>query len=80
MLHLPHQNPLEISSFKVEEFSMREFMLMQGKNAGNPDGLSSILTQQKHKFIFENRGSDYSLSAGGIKREIRLPCSYKTNI
>ena len=33
-------------------------MIVQGKNAGNPDGLSSILTQQKHKFIFENRGSD----------------------
>ena len=33
-------------------------MLVQGKNAGNPDGLSSILTQQKHKLTFENRGSD----------------------
>ena len=25
---------------------MREFMLMQGKNAGNPDGLSSILSSR----------------------------------
>jgi len=33
-------------------------MLMQGKNAGNPDGLPSILTQQKRKLTIENRGSD----------------------
>jgi hypothetical protein len=37
---------------------MREFMLMQGKNAGNPDGLPSILTWQKRKLTIENRGSD----------------------
>ena len=33
-------------------------MLMQGKNAGNPDGLPSILTWQKRKLTIENRGSD----------------------
>ena len=33
-------------------------MLMQGKNAGNPDGLPSILTEQKLKLTIENRGSD----------------------
>ena len=49
--------------FKVKEFSKREFLVAQGKNAGNPDGLPSILTQRKRKFTFENRGSDYSLSA-----------------
>ena len=31
---------------------------MQGKNTGNPDGLPSILTWQKRKLTFENRGSD----------------------
>ena len=34
------------------------FMLMQGKNAGNPVGLPSILTWQKRKLTIENRGSD----------------------
>ena len=33
---------------------------MQGKNAGNPDGLPSILTWQKQKLTIENRGSDNS--------------------
>ncbi len=33
-------------------------MLMRGKNAGNPDGLPSILTWQKRKLTIENRGSD----------------------
>ena len=33
-------------------------MVVQGKNAGNPDGLPSILTWQKQKLTFENRGSD----------------------
>ena len=33
-------------------------MTMQGKNAGNPDGLPSILTWQRPKLTFENRGSD----------------------
>ncbi len=33
-------------------------MTMQGKNPGNPDGLPSILTWQRPKFTFENRGSD----------------------
>jgi len=33
-------------------------MVVQGKNAGNPDGLPSILTWQNQKLIFENRGSD----------------------
>ena len=33
-------------------------MVVQGKNAGNPDGLPSILTWQNQKLTFENRGSD----------------------
>ena len=33
-------------------------MVVQGKNTGNPDGLPSILTWQKQKLTFENRGSD----------------------
>ena len=33
-------------------------MVVQGKNAGNPDGLPSILTWQKQKLTFENRGLD----------------------
>ena len=33
-------------------------MVMQGKNTGNPDGLPSILTRQKQKLTFENRGLD----------------------
>lgn len=33
-------------------------MLVQGKNAGNPDGLPSILTRQKLKLTIENRGLD----------------------
>ncbi len=43
-------------------------MIAQDKNAGNPDGLPSILTQRKRKSTFKNRGSDYYLSAigGGI--------------
>ncbi|MBQ7953953.1 MAG: hypothetical protein IJ332_04355 [Clostridia bacterium] len=45
------------------EFSKRDFLVVEGKNAGNPDGLPSILTKRKRKFNFENRGSDYSLSA-----------------
>ena len=36
---------------------------MRGKNAGNPDGLPSILTKQKRKSATENRGSDYIVSA-----------------
>ena len=35
-------------------------MTMQGKNAGNPDGLPSILTRQRPKLTIENRGSDNS--------------------
>ena len=38
-------------------------MVAQGKNAGNPVGLPSILTQRKRKSASQNRGSDYSLSA-----------------
>ena len=44
-------------------------MLMQGKNAGNPDGLPSILTGQKLKLTIENRGSDnfcHPIVKGGI--------------
>ena len=33
-------------------------MTMQDKNAGNPDGLPSILKWQRPKITFENRGSD----------------------
>ncbi|MDD6915689.1 MAG: hypothetical protein PUJ07_05400 [Eubacteriales bacterium] len=38
-------------------------MVTQGKNAGNPVGLPSILTQRKRKSASQNRGSDYYLSA-----------------
>ena len=31
---------------------------LQGKNTGNPDGLPSILTWQRPKLTFENRGLD----------------------
>ncbi|MBQ7109506.1 MAG: hypothetical protein IJN99_03995, partial [Clostridia bacterium] len=42
---------------RSKNFQRGNFMLMQGKNAGNPDGLPSILTWQKRKLTIENRGS-----------------------
>ena len=49
--------------FQVVEFWESGFLVAQGKNAGNPVGLPSILTQRKRKSASQNRGSDYSLSA-----------------
>ena len=49
--------------FQVVEFWESGFLVTQGKNAGNPVGLPSILTQRKRKSASQNRGSDYSLSA-----------------
>ena len=45
-------------------------MTMQGKNAGNPDGLPSILTRQRPKLTFENRGSD-SFCYPKLKKEVQ---------
>ena len=44
-------------------------MVVQGKNAGNPDGLPSILTRQKQKLTFENRGLDSFCHPKEIKYE-----------
>ena len=54
-------------------------MVAQGKNAGNPVGLPSILTQRKRKSASQNRGSDYSLSAmhisaGAVKIFVFIIC------
>ena len=64
LLHLPHQNLLKIESFSGRRI-LREriFGCCISKNAGNPNGLPSILTQRKRKSASQNRSSDYSLSA-----------------
>ena len=49
--------------FRSENFQLADFWKGRGKNAGNPDGLPSILTKQKRKSATENRGSDYIVSA-----------------
>ena len=43
------------------EFSENRFLIAEGKNAGNPVGLPSILTHRKRKSASENQSSDYSL-------------------
>ena len=43
-------------------------MLREAKTEVILDGLPSILTKRKRKSAFENRGSDYSLSANRQKR------------
>ena len=52
-------------------------MVTEGKNAGNPDGLPSILTHRKRKSASENQSSDYSLL---VKQESKLMNKYETPI
>ena len=49
------RNSIDLRS---KNFQRGNFKTMQGKNAGNPDGLPSILTWQRQKLTFENRGLD----------------------
>jgi len=50
--------PQNFIRLRSKNFQRGNFRIMQGKNTGNPDGLPSILTWQKRKLTFENRGSD----------------------
>ena len=61
--------------FQVAEFWESGFLVAQGKNAGNPVGLPSILTQRKRKSASQNRGSDYFLSAN-VKGTFTLICPH----
>ena len=67
LLHLPHQNLLKIESFSGRRI-LREriFGCCISKNAGDPNGLPSILTQRKRKSASQNRSLDYSLSANHL--------------
>ena len=51
---LTHQKNEIFPACRVEEFPQSKFFVRQGKSADNPDGLTSILTQDCGKFACGN--------------------------